>query len=69
VSVDRDELQALKDGFDALTRLPSVEVDIAFSPVACRRIGTLIAKGTAGLVKPPGGGEPAKTSVQKKEPP
>jgi hypothetical protein len=66
MSVDREELQALKDGFDALTRQRSVEVDIQFSPVACRRVGSLISKGATDSMKHPGGGEPAETPAQKK---
>jgi hypothetical protein len=42
---DRDELQALKDGFEVLTRqAPPHGVDIAFNPQACRRLGHLIAR-------------------------
>jgi hypothetical protein len=42
---DRDELQALKDGFEAHARqAPRREVDIAFSHQGCRQLGHLISR-------------------------
>jgi len=46
VESDRDELQALKDGFDALTRdaSPRPDIDIAFTDQGRRRVGILISQ-------------------------
>jgi len=43
---DRHELEALKDGFDALTRdaSPRRDTDIAFTDKGRRRVGDLISR-------------------------
>ena len=42
---DRFELEAIKDGFAALTRQPAPDdVPIAFTEKGCRRVGEIIAR-------------------------
>jgi hypothetical protein len=62
---DRFELEAIKDGFAALTRKPAPDdVPIPFTEKGCRRVGEIIARAAIEAVETPNPAEPS-TTIQK----
>ena len=60
---DRFELEAIKDGFAALTRQPAPDdVPIPFTEKGCRRVGEIIARAATEAA---GTANPAEPTIQK----
>ena len=64
---DRFELEAIKDGFAALTRKPAPDdVPIPFTEKGCRRVGEIIARAAIEAAETPE--TPAeRTAIQKRK--